>query len=69
VFPEQFPSFLGVEAGLRDALIRAHGEIFDVRWWLDLQRRLRAGEALDVPPYPDQLRLPAQPGAIAGALY
>jgi len=69
VFPEQFPRFLGVEAELREALIREHGEIFDVRWWLDLQRRLRAGETLDVPPYPDALRLPEQPGGIAAALY
>ena len=58
VFPEQFPRYLGVEPELRDALIRAHGEIFDVRWWLDLQQRLRRGEPLDVPPYPDALRLP-----------
>ena len=64
VFPEQFPRFLGVEPEQRDALIRVHGEIFDVRWWLDLQRRLRAGDAPDVPPYPDALRLPAQPGGV-----
>jgi isocitrate dehydrogenase kinase/phosphatase len=65
VFPEQFPSFLGVDPELREALIRAHGEIFDVRWWNDLQQRLRAGEALDAPPYPEALRLPASPGVFA----
>jgi isocitrate dehydrogenase kinase/phosphatase len=65
VFPEQFPRFLGVDAALRDALISAHGEIFDVRWWLDLQRRLRSGETLDVPPYPEALRLPTWPDAFA----
>jgi isocitrate dehydrogenase kinase/phosphatase len=43
VFPEQFPSFLGIERDLRDALVRAHGEIFNVRWWTELQQRLRAG--------------------------
>ena len=64
VFPEQFPRFLGVEPEQRDALIRAHGEIFTVRWWLDLQKRLRAGDPPDVPPYPDALRLPAQPGGV-----
>jgi isocitrate dehydrogenase kinase/phosphatase len=64
VFPEQFPRFLGVDAALRDALIRTHGEIFDVRWWLDLQRRLCSGEALDVPPYPEALRLPTWPAAL-----
>jgi isocitrate dehydrogenase kinase/phosphatase len=69
VFPEQFPRFLGIEPELRDALVREHGEIFQVRWWLDLQRRLRAGETLDVPPYPDALRLPAQPGGVAWPRY
>jgi isocitrate dehydrogenase kinase/phosphatase len=68
VFPEQFPRFLGIEAGLRDALIRAHGEIFDVRWWTRLQQQLRAGETLDVPPYPEALRLPAWPGGGAAAV-
>jgi isocitrate dehydrogenase kinase/phosphatase len=68
VFPEQFPSFLGVEAQLRDALIREHGEIFDVRWWTQLQARLRAGEAIDVPPYPAALRLPTWPGNLAAAV-
>jgi isocitrate dehydrogenase kinase/phosphatase len=68
VFPEQFPNFLGVEAQLRDALIREHGEIFDVRWWTQLQERLRDGEAIDVPPYPAALRLPTWPGSLAAAL-
>jgi len=68
VFPEQFPNFLGVEPQLRDALIREHGEIFDVRWWTQLQERLRAGEAIDVPPYPAALRLPTWPGSLAAAL-
>jgi len=68
VFPEQFPRFLGIEAALRDALVRAHGEIFDVRWWTRLQQQLRAGETLDVPPYPDALRLPAWPGGGAAAV-
>ena len=68
VFPEQFPSFLGIERDLRDALVRAHGEIFNVRWWTELQQRLRAGEAPDVPPYPDALRLPTSPGAFRSAL-
>jgi isocitrate dehydrogenase kinase/phosphatase len=68
VFPEQFPSFLGVEPVLRDALVREHGEIFDVRWWTHLQQQLRADETLDVPPYPDALRLPTWPGGSAAAV-
>ncbi len=61
VFPEQFPQFLGLDAGLRQALMDAHGDIFDVQWWLDLQQGLNAGRFADVPPYPQRMRL--QPGS------
>jgi len=57
VFPEQFPRFLGLSERQRDALLAAHGEIFDVRWWLEVQQRLRGGGYADVPPYPDSERL------------
>jgi isocitrate dehydrogenase kinase/phosphatase len=57
VFPEQFPQFLGLDAGLRQALMDAHGDIFDVQWWLDLQQGLNAGRFADVPPYPQRMRL------------
>ncbi|MCI4567970.1 bifunctional isocitrate dehydrogenase kinase/phosphatase [Lysobacter sp. CFH 32150] len=58
VFPELFPSFLGLPAPLRAALLREHGELFDPAWWREIQARLRAGEYLDVPPYPASARLP-----------
>lgn len=58
VFPELFPRFLGLPPTLRDALRDAHGGIFDPAWWRDVQARLRAGEHLDVAPYPDSARLP-----------
>ena len=57
VFPELFPQFLGVPDALRDALQREHGEIFDPAWWRGVQQRLRAGEYLDVAPYPESVRL------------
>jgi isocitrate dehydrogenase kinase/phosphatase len=57
VFPEQFPRFLGMTESQRAALLAAHGEIFDVGWWQQLQARLKAGELVDVPPYPEALRL------------
>ncbi|MDE2308500.1 MAG: bifunctional isocitrate dehydrogenase kinase/phosphatase, partial [Xanthomonadaceae bacterium] len=58
VFPELFVNFLGVAAPLREALREAHGEIFDPAWWCALQARLRAGDYVDVPPYPEASRLP-----------
>ena len=57
VFPELFPPFLGLPAPLREALQREHGEIFDAAWWSGVQARLRAGEYLDVAPYPDSVRI------------
>ena len=65
VFPELFVNFLGVPAPLRAALIEAHGEIFDPAWWRSLQDRLRAGDYVDVPPYPAETRLAHQP-ALSG---
>jgi isocitrate dehydrogenase kinase/phosphatase len=57
VFPEQFPRFLGLTPAQQQALLAAHGEIFDVRWWLELQERLAGGAPYDVAPYPESLRL------------
>jgi isocitrate dehydrogenase kinase/phosphatase len=57
VFPEQFPRFLGMDPAQRAALLEAHGEIFSVRWWRELQERLARGVVADLPPYPQQLRV------------
>jgi isocitrate dehydrogenase kinase/phosphatase len=57
VFPEQFPRFLGLSPELREALLAHHGEIFDVRWWLDVQSRVQAGGYADLPPYADSVRI------------
>ena len=65
VFPELFVNFLGVPTFLREALLEAHGEIFDPSWWRGLQDRLRAGDYVDVPPYPAETRLVPQPLATA----
>ena len=58
MFPEQFPRFLGLSDAQRAALLAAHGDIFDVRWWLEVQERLRGGGYADVPPYYEDARLP-----------
>jgi len=60
VFPEQFPRFLGLREELKSVLLEAHGEIFTMRWWHDLQERIRAGHRVDLPPYPLHARLGAQ---------
>jgi isocitrate dehydrogenase kinase/phosphatase len=57
VFPEQFPRFLGMDEAQRTALLDAHGDLFTVRWWRQLQERLAEGLVVDVPPYPEQARV------------
>lgn len=57
VFPEQFPRFLGLTEAQRQALIDAHGDIFTVPFWLDLQQRFRSGQPPEMTPYPERLRL------------
>jgi isocitrate dehydrogenase kinase/phosphatase len=59
VFPALFTHFLGLSPALRRALLDAHPGIFEAEWWRGIQARLRAGDYLDVPPYPASARLPA----------
>jgi isocitrate dehydrogenase kinase/phosphatase len=36
---------------------RSHGEIFDVAYWHDMQRRVTSGEIIDLFPYHPSQRL------------
>ncbi|HET7462814.1 MAG TPA: bifunctional isocitrate dehydrogenase kinase/phosphatase [Longimicrobium sp.] len=57
VFPEEFIPFLVPAGPLRDAFMDAHGDLFTVRWWRELQERQKAGELPDFFPYPQARRL------------
>ena len=57
MFPEEFSRFLGLTPELRKALFDAHGEIFQVRWWLDVQAQVAAGARPEILPYGAHLRL------------
>jgi isocitrate dehydrogenase kinase/phosphatase len=63
VFPEEFPSFMGLPRPMMKILEKAHGELFDAAWWQELQTRIRSGQSLDVPPYNNQARLHPDAGA------
>jgi isocitrate dehydrogenase kinase/phosphatase len=52
VFPEEFLPFLGLRGELRRIFLDAHGELLTAAFWRKLQARHRAGEVLDVLPYP-----------------
>lgn len=67
VFPEQFPTFLGVPAPLRDVLAARHGHLFDPAWWRAQQAAQAAGDGDGVAPYPETCRLPVPvPPSTAG---
>jgi len=51
VFPEEFSAFLVPPGNVRDAFLATHGDLLDVEFWQRVQRRLRAGEVVDVFPY------------------
>jgi isocitrate dehydrogenase kinase/phosphatase len=51
VFPEEFSAFLVPPGELRDSFLAAHGDLLNVEFWQGVQRRLAAGEVVDVFPY------------------
>jgi isocitrate dehydrogenase kinase/phosphatase len=57
VFPEEFTPFLVPPGELRTSFLEAHGDLLDISFWQDVQRRLAAGEVVDVFPYRRESRL------------
>ena len=57
LFPEEFRRFIGLPAHLLEVLGRSHGEIFDVAYWHNMQRRVTSGEIIDLFPYDPSRRL------------
>ncbi|MFL5539297.1 MAG: bifunctional isocitrate dehydrogenase kinase/phosphatase, partial [Longimicrobiaceae bacterium] len=57
VFPEEFLPFLVPAGPLRDTFLDAHGDLFGVRFWRDMQERQKAGEVPDFFPYPQSRRI------------
>jgi isocitrate dehydrogenase kinase/phosphatase len=57
VFPEEFKAFLVPPGRVRDDFLAAHANLMDIEFWRGVQRRLAAGEVVDVFPYPRDARL------------
>lgn len=57
VFPEEHRRFLGMPAELRRAFEERHGDLFEVEPWKTIQKRLEAGEIMEIFPYGDEARL------------
>jgi isocitrate dehydrogenase kinase/phosphatase len=57
LFPAEFSRFLGLPPDLGRLLERAHGELFDLRFWQEMQARVARGEIIDIFPYDPSRRL------------
>ncbi len=51
IFPEEFPRFLIGNPKMREVFYRLHGDLYDVKFWRDMQQKLSEGELVDVYPY------------------
>lgn len=57
IFPEEFRTFMGLHGPMLDFFASYHGDLFDVEFWQTMQARHRAGEPIDIFPYPPGKRL------------
>ena len=57
IFPAEFLPFLGLQGRLREVFLAAHGDLLGARSWREYQERIRAGEIMDIYPYPEAQRL------------
>ncbi len=56
-FPEEFEQFMGLNGRLRHIFHEHHGDLFDYKYWQSIQKRLSAGEVIDIFPYSQKRRL------------
>ena len=49
--PEELARFLGIDPSLRTAFMERHADLFETDFWVGIQRRLEAGETIDIRPY------------------
>jgi isocitrate dehydrogenase kinase/phosphatase len=57
VFPEEFPRFIALPRPLQAVLRDTHGDLYDLAFWQEMQRRVRGGEIVDIFPYDASRRL------------
>lgn len=56
VFPEEFTRFLIGRKDIREIFYRLHGNLFEAKFWREVQEQLRRGEIVDIFPYRKRLR-------------
>jgi isocitrate dehydrogenase kinase/phosphatase len=60
VFPQEFARFLALPPAARQALESAHGDLYGVRFWQEMQARVKGGEIVDIFPSERSRRLHAR---------
>ena len=58
VFPEEFERFLFTDAKTRECFHAFHADLFDPRWWREIQAEIRSGRLVEVLSYSDAVRFP-----------
>ena len=58
VFPENLGRFIPFTGDARDVYLAAHGALYTVDFWTELQNQHAAGAVPDIFPYPEDRRLP-----------
>lgn len=66
VFPEELARFIPFSDDLREEFFAAHGDLFDVEFWREMQAMHDAGEVVDLYPYREELRLQGDMGDARG---
>lgn len=65
-FPAEFRRWLGLAEPWDGLFLDHHADLYTVRFWRDLQERIRAGEVMDILPYAEHKRLQHRRVACAG---
>ncbi len=60
IFPEEFLAFLGLTGPVRDAFVRAHGDLLAPGYYRAMQKRLESGDIVEIFPYGSARRLEAR---------
>lgn len=62
VFPEEFKHFLIGREGIREIFFELHNDLFDPKFWIEMQQKQIDGEIVDVFPYRRRKRFLNTPG-------
>lgn len=46
IFPEEFKAFMAPDGPIGEIFLAEHSEIFDPKYWRDIQKQIEAGEYL-----------------------